>query len=268
MSHDEFVWSAKVDCTGGAIMVVDSAKFGQWTGAIRFQALGVAERRNVLHFWGNLGGAGEQWVECDSEDQARAKLQGLHALAKRNCPDVVVTEVDGVTHFRDPRSGGELHAELEPKSEWDASWQANDADAWIHRFGDGAEALFWFVGDDLVDVGQRRGELVLLKGTNRAAARAHVAGAPKTESVAELTVASPRAVALWAPIAANEVLSARTLDAPARLDREGHLGVGAVLAVDPGRYVVSLGHFESDDVRCSWCRLTRASSDHHERDGA
>ncbi|AKU98305.1 hypothetical protein AKJ09_04969 [Labilithrix luteola] len=290
MGDSAFDWNVKVGCTGGPIMLADLQDFPQWTGAIPFRVLRERSdadaarftgRQTVLHFWGNLGGAGERFVECDSEEEARAKLDGLRVMAKKNCPDVVITEEKGLTHFRDPASGGELRAELEPQSEYDASWQRNyDADAWIHAFGDGARALFWFVGDDLVHIGQSkaRSELILLKHTvassetaaeDNAAARAYVEAASPGEPVAELTLSTSRLVAIWAPIAPEE-LDGFDAGAAAAATESTKLGValdkgiGAVLRVEPGRYVVSLGKVEPSKGEqrpwsARWCRLTRAT---------
>jgi hypothetical protein len=82
-------------------MVVDLQDFAQWTGAAPFtdlrkrseaDAVRFADRRNVLHFWGNLGGAGERFVECANEGEALAELEKLQRLAKANCPGVVITD--------------------------------------------------------------------------------------------------------------------------------------------------------------------------------
>ncbi|MDF2692763.1 MAG: hypothetical protein K0S65_1146 [Labilithrix sp.] len=290
MSQDALEWIAKVGCTGGPLMIVDRKHFPQWTGAIPFRvlrerseadAVRFANRRTVLHFWGNLGGAGEQFVECDSEAEALAKLEGLHRLAKENCPGVVITEEEGLTHFRDPASGGELRAELEPKSEYDASWQSNmDADAWVHTFGDDVRALFWFVGDDLVHVGCSKtgDEIVLLKHTvvshetrvdDHAAACAYVAAQSAGARVAELALSTARAVVIWAPIAVSElkgfdpreIAGGEDTESP-QLGTDFDKGIGTVLRVKPGHYIASLGSVdpsETENRRWSarWCRLTR-----------
>ncbi|APR87823.1 hypothetical protein A7982_13172 [Minicystis rosea] len=268
-------------------MVVDLARFPQWTGSIPFRVLRArseadaarfAGRLTVLHFWGNLGGAGERFVECDSEDEAVAKLEGLHRLAKQNCPDVVITEEAGLTCFRDPASGGELRAELEPKSEYDASWQNNrDADAWLHPFGDDARALFWFVGDNVVHVGRSATEIVLLKHTaeidtheaDQTAARAYVAAQRPGAPIAELTFTTSQAVVVWGPVAFEELegfdpaaVSADDTAASTSLGTAFDRGVGAVVRVEPGRYAVSLGAVEPSESEGrhwygQWCRLTR-----------
>jgi hypothetical protein len=177
MRGDELDWVASVGCTGGPVMIVDLEDFAEWTGATPFTALRkgskadaarFADRRNMLHFWGNLGGAGEQLVECANERDALAELEKLRQLVKANSPRVVISKKGELTHFRDPASGGELRAELGPKSEYDASCRLNmDADVWEHAFGRAARALFWFVGDDLVHIGRKgtRDEIVLLKQT-------------------------------------------------------------------------------------------------------
>jgi hypothetical protein len=265
-------------------MVVDLNGFAQWTGAIPFTELRkrsttngarFEDRRNVLHFWGNLGGAGERFVECDDEAQALERLRGLLVMAKENCPRAVITEEDSVTHIHDPASGGDLRAELEPKSEYDASWQTNmDKDGWLHRFGDDAQAFFWFVGDSLVHVGSSQSgeELIFLKHTvsqarDRAVAKAYVAKQPAGQAVAVLSITNPRSVAIWAPLAPDDlqgfdvgVEASRT--APTKLATEEQIGVGTALSIQPGCYAASLGSVEASKVEkrgwsASWCRLTR-----------
>jgi hypothetical protein len=289
-------WVATVGCEGGPVMVVDLPGFAQWTGAMPFAELSkldetkkqrFANRRNVLHFWGTLGGAGEQHVECADEKEARAKLADLRAKVKANCPDVVITEDDEQTHFLDPKTNGELLAELEPKSEYDASWQANmDEDAWLHSFGKDARALFWDIqGGGVADVGVSKdgNELLLMRSwlsgeddteaEEEAAARALATTRSDSEAATgEVTIASGRAVVIWSPIApfqlegieGPEALSALGESGdPPRLATDMIAGLGTVVRVKPGRYAVTMASTDDEDDEederpwsARWCRLT------------
>ena len=296
-------WIAAVGCNGGPIMLLGVDALVQWTGATPFTSLRkrsaadadrFANRRNVLHFWGNLGGAGEQFLECDSEADALAQRDALRAKIEANCPGVVVDQADDRVQFRDPKSGGQLCAELEPKSEYDASWQTHpDDDAWLHPFGKSSRALFWFVGKVVVHVARIADDLVLLTHTvqgpktaeaDRAAALQHVSREPPGTPISDLEL-PPRAAVWWAPIAPDtidgfDLESAARAGEPAIVRTRTHtpardLGggviipatesietVGAVFDVHAGRYAVSLGSVEPDKTAkrhwsARWCRLTR-----------
>lgn len=288
-------WVATVGCEGGPVMVVDLPGFAQWTGAAPFAELvkinekskeRFGNRRNVLHFYGTMGGAGEQHVECADEAAARAELAKLREKVKANAPNVVITEDDEQTHFLDPSNDAELTAELVPKSEYDASWMPHlDDEAWEHPFGQGARALFWDIqGGGVADVGisESRDEIVLarswLSGEDETEKQeedevhAHAAK-PRDdeEKVAEVSIPSGRMVVIWSPIAPfqlegvagpAELAALGETGDPPELATDMIAGLGTVIRVKPGRYVATVGSTddEEEEVERSWsarwCRLT------------
>jgi hypothetical protein len=287
-------WVATVGCEGGPVMVVDLPGFAQWTGAAPFAELvkvnekskeRFGNRRHVLHFWGTMGGAGEQHVECKDENEARAELAKLKEKILGNAPKVVITEDDQQTHFLDPSNDAELTAELIPKSEYDASWMPHlDDEAWEHAFGQDARALFWDIqGGGVADVGisEARDEIVLarswLSGEDETEKQeedevhAHAAK-PRAdeEKVAEVAIPSGRMVVIWSPIAPFQlegIKGPKELSAlgekgdPPELATDMIAGLGTVIRVKPGRYAVTVGCTDDEEEEVErewsarWCRL-------------
>lgn len=286
-------WVATVGCEGGPVMAVDLPGFAQWTGAAPFTTLRelegdrerFANRRNVLRFWGNLGGAGERFVPCADEAAATAELAKLRAKVEENCPGVVITEDEQQTHFFDPASKGQLWAELEPRSEYDASWQAHEEDeGWVHAYGKDARALFWDIrGGGVVDVGVApSGDEVLLvrswlsgeratEAAEEAAVRARACSSAGPEvHVGEIVVESGRLAVVWSPVAPFDLTGVDGSEAIAALGESGPpprlatsliSGLGTVVRVEPGRYEASVATTADDGVertwKARWCRLTR-----------
>lgn len=298
-------WASTIVTDGGPVLVVDSTDFAQWTGDEPFTSLrarrpgrpGTEDRRRVLHFWGNLGGAGEQFVECESEAEAADELAKLCAKVKMHVPDAIVREEDDVTVIVDPKSGGELRAELEPRSEYDASWQSNpDVDGWEHPFGEGARGFFWDPrGKGGVDIGVfERGETIALvrflpsgslsredEAKERDAARDAVLdgiGSPPV-AVGTVTIASGRIVIVWSPVApaglddtwsaGAEALATDGVQTTLTTDVYGPkygvdavaTRVGTIVRVEPGRYAATIGSVTAPDGAgwaARYCRLVRA----------
>ena len=143
-----------------------AAPFAELRNVNEKLAAAVADRMRTLHYWGQFtdklpapygADGGHQYVHCASEREARAKLAELISTVKQALPTVEITEGEEQTHFLLPgdEEDAEMYAELSPKSEYDASWQANEeADAWFHSYGKTARALFWEIqGGGVADVG-------------------------------------------------------------------------------------------------------------------
>ncbi len=294
-------WVASVGCEGGPIMVADLPSFTKWTGAAPYTALRAAnpkfieatkDKIRTLHYWGQFSDqlpepfraeGGHQFIELATEAEAIAKLDELCVTIKAALPTVEITRDDEQTHFLLPGGDGdddlEMHAELSPKSEYDASWQAHEGEeCWTHAFRDAASGLFWEMeGSGVAEVGvsSDASELVMLRtwideDVSEQTAQAHV-DARRDDEVEgpELTIASGKAIVAWSPIApfdlagiANpEALLALADTGPAELATQTMGGIGAVVRVKPGRYHVTHGAYETpDDVEpswsCRWCRLT------------
>lgn len=273
-------------------MVVDLPDFAQWTGATPFaelrkldaaRAKRFADRTTTLHYWGQFtdqlpppfqAEGGHQYLRFETEAEARKKLAELRKAVEAKFPNVEVEVDDEQTQFTLPDDGGGMVAELSPKSEYDASWQANEeADCWTHSFGtDGkATALFWEMeGDGSADVAvaDDGATLVLVRSwlsgedeTENAETEAVRALVTSGESVerpgGEIVIASGKAAIVWSPIAAFQLDGVESPEAllalgdkgPASLDIEEMSGVGLVLKLKPGRYTVTFGSTdpESDD---------------------
>jgi hypothetical protein len=159
-----------------------------------------------------------------------------------------------------------MWAELSPKSEYDASWQAHsDDESWVHEFGNEARALFWELGGPgVVEVGVSSdgGEIVLMRSwvdeeEDEAKARALVdASGEAEEAGGELTIPSGKAIVIWSSVAPFHLEGLSGPDDLAKLGDDGKVpelateligGVGTVIKVKPGRWVVTLGSTENDD---------------------
>jgi hypothetical protein len=314
MANARLAWVATVSGEGGPLMVVDLPDLAQWTGAAPYLTLRQAnpkyaestkDRMRTLHYWGQFTAqlpapfgaeGGHQYVSCDSEAAARARLEELVAAVKSALPTVEVTEGEEQTHFLLPGDDRdlELWAELAPKSEYDASWQSNvDEDCWLHSFGKSGKSLFWEIeGGGVADLGISKGrdELVLVRSwvndeADEEAVHALVdAPDPREQRVAEFTVATGKAVILWSPIAPfmlegisspEDLARLGETDTPDELQTEDMGGIGAVIRIKPGRYAVSVASTDdsaSDEDKdeedaedgedgesswsARWCRLT------------
>lgn len=279
-----FEWPASVVCDSGPVLVLEHRHLSRWTGSLPFTELRRTEadgarrfgdRRRVLHFEGTLGGAGEQFVECADEAEAIARLEGLVALARANCPDAAVTtyvDEGGIERTRivDPTSGGILEADLLPASEYDESWQEHpDDEGWFHAFDDDARAVFWQVeGRPTIDVGvtNDREALLLLRwwasddlddARGRARDLAARASLGDTDVIGEFEVTDTRLVVLWSPIAGRDLVAPEAT----RLDAPSLRGVGATVPIRPGRYRVTIGETAREaTTRARWCRWSRVGN--------
>ena len=301
-------WAGTIGCEGGPVKVVDLPWFGQWTGAFQFadlrkvdeeKAKRFADRMTTLHYWGQFtdrlpapfaADGGHQFVHYASEGEARKKRDELRDAVKAKFPNAEVTEDEEQLHVLLPDTDEELWAELAPKSEYDAAWQAHpDEECWTHAFGKDARALFWDIeGAGCADVGVSAdgGEIVLVRSwlsgeddteaEEEAAVRAHVSRPRKGEKPGgEVELPTGKAVLVWSPIAPFQLEGVSGLDAllalgdegPSRLDTELIEGVGTVVRVKPGRYRVTLSSTDEEGEAageeaterpwsCRWCRLT------------
>jgi hypothetical protein len=300
MAKNRMSWVASVGCEGGPLMVADLPDYAKWTGGAPYAELRqmnakyaetTKDRMRTVHYWGQFtdqlpepfgADGGHQYIQCATEAEAQAKLDALIAAVKKALPTVEVTVGDDQTHFLLPGKDEdlEMQAELAPKSEYDASWQANeDADAWFHEFGQ-ARALFWDIqGGGTADVGvtAEANEVVLVRSwvdedSDEKHVRKLVDAKAKTEQVVgSVAIPSGRAIVVWSPIAPFQLEGIDGPEAlaklgetgePPELDTEMIGGIGTVIRVKPGIYsvtVASTDEDEEDDDRswsCRWCRLT------------
>ncbi len=293
-------WVASVGAEGGPLMIADISDYAKWTGAAPYAELrrmgakyveATKDRMRTLHYWGQFtdrlpppfaADGGHQYIQCASEAEAQARLGELIAAIKRALPSVEVTESEDQTHILLPGEDDdlEMQVELSPKSEYDASWQANeDADAWFHDFR-AVRALFWEIeGGGVAEVGRTAdgSEIVLVRSwVDEDSDENHVRQlvdrkAASEKEVGELAIPSGRAVVVWSPVAPFQIEGldgpealmklGETGDPPA-LDTEMMGGIGTIIRVKPGRYAVFIASTDDDDGdderdwSCRWCRLT------------
>jgi hypothetical protein len=298
MTKNRMSWVASVGCEGGPVMVADLHDYAQWTGAAPYAELrqmnakyaeATKDRMRTVHYWGQFtdqlpapfgADGGHQYIQCATEAEAQAKLAELIAAVKKALPTVEVTEDDDQTHILLPGKDDdlEMRAELAPKSEYDASWQANeDTDAWFHAYGK-ARALFWDIeGGGSADIGVTADatEVVLVRSwvdedSDEKQVRKLVdAKAANEQQIGELAIPSGRAIVVWSPIAPFQI---EGIDGPAALAKLGETGkppeldtemiggIGTVIRVKPARYAVTIASTDEDEDdrswSCRWCRLT------------
>ncbi len=286
MSERRLKWVATVGCEGGPVMLADLPDFGQWTGAAPYPELrklspkfaeSTKDRMRTLHYWGQFtdklpapfaAEGGHQYVECATEEEAQAKLAELCRVVKEKLPKVEISEDEEQTHFLLPGDDDDeqMWAELAPKSEYDASWQAHEGDeSWVHAYGKTAKALFWDVGGPgVADVGVSADgtEIVLVRSwvdedEDEESVKALVDAPSESEEPAgEFSIPSGKALVVWSPIAPfqltgmngpDDLLKLGDAGDPPELDTEMIGGVGTVLRVKPGRWVVSIASTDDDD---------------------
>ncbi|HEX7602486.1 MAG TPA: hypothetical protein VF316_12810, partial [Polyangiaceae bacterium] len=244
------------------------------------------DKMSTLHYWGQFtdklpapfkAEGGHHYLTHATEEEARAKLAELCRAAKLKLPTVEITEDDEQTHFllSSEDDEEEMWAELSPKSEYDASWQANaEEESWIHAFG-GVRGLFWDVGGPgVADVGVSADgtEIVLVRSwvdedEDEEEVRALV-DAPSEREVpgGEVSIPSGKAVVIWSPIAPfqltglegpDELAKLGDAETPPELDTELIGGVGTVLRVKPGRWIITTASTDEDESSwsCRWIRL-------------
>lgn len=267
-------------------MLADLPDYAQWTGAAPYTELRKAseklaaatkDRMATVHYWGQFtdrlpapftADGGHQYITCATEDEALAKLGELSRAVKAKFPNVEISEDDEQTHFllTEGDDEAEMWAELSPKSEYDASWQAHSEDeSWVHEFGKKARALFWDIGGPgVADVGVSADgdEIVLMRSwvdeeEDEAKARSLVDAPTETEeSGGEITIPSGKAIVIWSPVAPFQLEGLSGPDDLAKLGDDGKApeldteligGVGTVIKVKPGRWVVTLGSTDDDD---------------------
>jgi hypothetical protein len=301
MAKTRMSWVATVGCEGGPILIADLPDYSQWTGAAPYVELrkmsekfaaATQDRMRTLHYWGQFtdrlpapyaADGGHQFVTCATEAEARGKLAEMIAAIKKAMPTVEVTESEEQTHFLLPGDDDdlEMQAELAPKSEYDASWQANEgADAWFHAFGKSARGLFWEIeGGGVAEVGITADddEVVLVRSwvdddADDKKVRKHVdsPGANET-AVGELAIGSGRAIVIWSPVAPFQIEGIDGPEALAKLGESGKPpeldtdimgGVGTVIRMKSGRWAVTVastddesGGDDETSWSCRWCRL-------------
>src|SRR5579862_6013941 len=240
-NKNDFAWVATVGCEGGPVMVVDLPGFARWTGATPYvelrkvdpqKAKRFADKRKTLHYWGQFTDqlpapfkqeGGHEFIECATESEAATKLAELVTAVKKTFPGVEVSEDEEQTHFLRPdadEEDSEMWAELAPKSEYDASWQAHEEEeVWQHDLDKDVRALFWEIeGGGVADVGLSPGgdEILLVRSwlsgedetekEEEAAARAHAAAATEDQADGgEVVIRSGRAVVIWSPVAPFQI---------------------------------------------------------------
>ncbi|CAN5479918.1 hypothetical protein BH09MYX1_BH09MYX1_48090 [soil metagenome] len=279
-------WVATVGAEGGPVMLADLPDFGQWTGAAPYAELrklnpkaaaSTKDRMRTLHYWGQFtdrlpppftAASGHQYLQFATEAEAQAKLTDLTRAVKKKHPTVQITEDDQQTHFLLPGDDedAQMWAELSPKSEYDASWQANqDEESWVHTFGKSARALFWDMGGPgatEIGVSADGTEIVLLRTwvdeeSQEKEAKALVDTASESEAAAgEFAIPSGKAIVISSPIAPfqleglkspGDLLKLGDGPKPPELDTDDMGGVGTVIKVKAGRWVVTTGTTEDDD---------------------
>lgn len=294
---DRLSWVGSIGCEGGPVLVADVDGYAKWLGATPIAKLraipnlpdSMKERlpaRRTLHYWGQFSdelpspftqAGGHRYLECASEEEARAKLAELRDAVCAS-GDVKVSEAPhgDELHFvrKDQR---QLWAELAPKSAYDEAWQSPDADeAWVHRVGPDAKGLFWAMeGSGVADVGVTadRDEIVLVRAwlgeaedEQVAAARALVDAPREDEAESDATIDLPSGmgVFVWSPLAPFDLagvagpaaLRSAIADSDVLpLSTKSLDDVGLAMRVAAGRYGVRLGRHEDDGWSCHWCRL-------------
>lgn len=267
-------------------MLTDLSSFAQWTGAATYVELrelsptfaeATKDRMSTLHYFGQFTSelpapfaaeGGHQFLRCATEAEARGKLEELKRAVKAKFPNVEISEDAEQTHFLLPGEDedAEMVAELSPKSEYDASWQAHEEDeCWTHEFGKGQKGLFWDIqGGGVADVGVTAAgdEIVLVRSwvdedEHEEQVRALV-DAPSAKEVAsgEITIATGKAVVIWSPVAPfqlsglegpGDLAKLGDAESPPELDTEMIGGVGTVISVKPGVWAVSIANTDDED---------------------
>ncbi len=303
MAKTRMRWVASVSCEGGPILIADLPDFAQWTGAATFTELREASQKMVeqtknrmttLHYWGQFtdrlpapyaAAGGHQYLKCATEAEAKSKLAELVTSVKARMPKVELSEEDEQIRLVLPGKGDEddqeMWAELAPKSEYDASWQAHqEEDCWIHAFGKSGKGMFYDIqGGGVAQVGVTADatEIVLVRSwvdedDHEAEVKKLVDVPSQSERAGgEIMIPSGKALIIWSPVAPFQVegiegpQSLTTLGDkgdPPELDTEVMAGVGTVLRVKPGRWAATVActddseDHDDESWSCRWLRLT------------